>query len=183
VHLVDGGYYDVYGISSLVDWLDEALRENQRNPVPAAVDEVFIVQIRGAPPEQEPAVERRGWFYQVYAPLATLLGVRGTGQLAHNEHELALLRRAWEGRVAISSAIFQFCGGSPPLSWHMTRDQIDAVGAQWSDELQYNSVRAVMDFLQPVTSADPTGGTRPRRASATVPARCRPVPAPTQDSL
>jgi hypothetical protein len=177
-HIVDGGYYDVYGIASLVDWLDEALQENQRNPAPLPVNHVFVLQVRGAPPEPAAPTKRRGWFYQAYAPLATLLGVRGTGQLAHNEQELALLRRAWEGRVAISSAVFQFCGGSPPLSWHMTRDQVQAIDVQWQDELRHTSTRAVMDFLAASAAADPAPGPP---ASVSIPARCAPAPAPQQD--
>jgi hypothetical protein len=180
--MVDGGYYDVYGIASLIDWLDEALGPRELPDVGSgssrAITRIFLIQIRGAPPEPDRPGQRRGWFYQVYAPLATLLGVRGTGQLAHNEQEIALLRRAWEGRVSISSAVFQFCGGSPPLSWHMTPRQVDAIGEQWEAERQYQSTRAVLDFL----GAPETAGGDPPGASVDVPARCAPTPAPRQDS-
>jgi hypothetical protein len=171
VHIADGGYYDVYGVASLIDWLDDALRADQRRSAPS-VSRVMILQLRGAPPNQEPSGKPRGWFYQVYAPLAAMLGARDTGQLAHNEQELSLFRRAWEGKVAVSSAVFQFCGGSPPLSWHMTRRQKAAIEEQWTAERTHASTRAVMRFL---VEADAT-------ASTYVPARCTPQPAAAQDA-
>ncbi len=170
IHFVDGGYYDVYGVASLIDWLDDALRRNQRSDG-VKIDRIMVLQLRGAPPDREKKGKRRGWFYQAYAPLSALLGARDTGQLAHNDQEISLLRRAWSGKVAISSAVFQFCGGSPPLSWHMTQPQKDAIEAQWSDERIHASTRAVMAFLTP-SETDPV---TQAAAPTSIPARCAPA--------
>jgi hypothetical protein len=89
-HVVDGGHYDNYGISSLVEWLDYALKRSQ-----GQMKKVLVVQIRGAMPEALKAQNNRGWFYQAFAPIATLLHVRDTGQLSHNHIEIDLLQQVW----------------------------------------------------------------------------------------
>jgi hypothetical protein len=171
IHFVDGGYYDVYGVASLVDWLDDALRANQRSEG-VKIDRVMVLQLRGAPPGRETQGKRRGWFYQAYAPLSALLGARDTGQLAHNDEEISLLRRAWAGKVAISSAVFQFCGGLPPLSWHMTDGQREAIEQEWREEQIGAGARAVMSFL---TAGEP-GPYPPAAVPMPTSPRCTPAP-------
>ena len=157
-HVVDGGYYDNYGISSLVSWLDHKLKEDD------SIERVLIVQILGAPSDVQPTSaesaqdlkEKRGWFYQAFAPASTVLNVRGAGQSAHNEVELDLLRDKWCGKdlrpaggreqcvnderhVDIETAVFEFDGADSPLSWHLTEAQKGVIGEQWRAELSRNS--------------------------------------------
>jgi glycerophosphoryl diester phosphodiesterase len=121
-HLVDGGYYDNYGIASLVEWLDEELEREKREETPADIKKVLVVQIHAAgmscttgeeqTNKQDPAstagtqsrdgninnqIERkRGWLYQAYAPPWTALNVRGPGQRENNEVALDLLIDKWD---------------------------------------------------------------------------------------
>jgi hypothetical protein len=181
VHFVDGGYYDLYGVSSLIDWLDEALRADHAGAAPG-IDRILIVQLRGAPPDTEVKEKKRGWFYQAYAPLSALLGTRDTGQLAHNAEEIALLERAWQGTVNISSVVFQFCGGSPPLSWHLTDPEKQDIKAQWEMEQQSASTSAVLDFLAAPEKSNvkDTRDTKDTKDTKDVPARCVPKPVRAQ---
>jgi predicted acylesterase/phospholipase RssA len=130
-HVVDGGYYDNYALSTLVEWLDEALGGSDK------IQRVLILQIRGATPGEGMKLKnKRGWFYQAFAPIATMLHVRTAGQIAHGEQEVKLLERAARPRtVSIESALFQFCGPDPPLTWHLTQIQKDAIEAEWENEL------------------------------------------------
>jgi len=180
LHFVDGGYYDTYGVASLLDWLDEALEDNLRRTAPERIDRVLVIQLRGAPPEQETSGKRRGWFYQAYAPLATLLSVRDTGQLARNDQDVALFSKAWKGSVAVTTATLQFCTAgevtwrnTPPLSWHMTKDQKAAIESQWALERSSANMSAILDFL---STPDQPAGARPMPLPP-VPARCLPSPA------
>ena len=166
-HIVDGGYYDNYGVSSLVEWLDAKLRSDQN------IKKVLIIEIRGAPsppnyanddastcpvkPSTE-APDRRskaGWFYQYTAPLQTVLGVRDTGQRAHNEIELDLLVDKWSEqdeeneqdprgkqephRVEIKRALFEFDRHDVPLSWHLTAHDKQSIEENWHEELSKRS--------------------------------------------
>ena len=162
-HLVDGGYYDNYGISSLVEWLDEELRTN------GDINEVLIIEIRGSPSPPSNAYEDAhgcppkpltggqerksspSWFYQFTAPLWTVLGVRDTGQRAHNDLELDLLVDKWEEQdeeneqnpqggqephsVDITRALFEFDGRDTPLSWHLSANDKQRIEDSWAAEL------------------------------------------------
>ncbi len=135
-HVVDGGYYDNYGMATLVEWLDEALTSAN-----GAITNVLVVQILGAPTDEN-ASERshakdRGWFYQAIAPLTTLYAVRTAGQIAHNEIELELLCQKWSGKnVTIESVTFEFSNPKTPLSWHLTPDEVAAIARQWKYEME-----------------------------------------------
>jgi hypothetical protein len=126
-HFVDGGYYDNYGISSLADWLLEAMPVAPAKP---RVTRILIVQIRG-PIGAEDAVpkgKRRGFFYQAAVPPATLAHTRSTGQISHNNAELKLLCEVAAARgVALDTALFQYPMPDTPLTWHLTKREIEAV--------------------------------------------------------
>ena len=88
IHVVDVGYYDNYGMSTLVEWLDDALRAAD-NPI----RRVLIIQIRDSAPETSGKPQAgRGAFNQSFAPLATMLHVRSTGQLAHTDEDTSLIK-------------------------------------------------------------------------------------------
>lgn len=156
-HVVDGGYYDNYGMSTLVEWLDQTLQQSM-TPDGNKIRRVLVLQIRGAPgaddvrytfdgaglaaPGSCPAETvaaapgrggiLQGWMYQLTAPLGAMLHVRDTGQSAHNDVELELLRRAWAPHdVEIQTAVFQYYGADPPLSWHLTAAELKNIKAHW----------------------------------------------------
>jgi hypothetical protein len=124
-HFVDGGYYDNFGISSVADWLLEAMP-----PAARRVDRVLLVQIRG-PIGATDAVatgRRRGLIYQALVPLRTVAQTRSTGQISHNNAELRLLCEVARGRgVTLDTAVFQYPDPDTPLSWHLTAAEKDAV--------------------------------------------------------
>jgi len=130
-HVVDGGYYDNYGMATLVEWLDEALcADNQ------SVRSVLVIQIHGAPVSsdsdaQPEKLSDRGWFFQIAAPLLTLYNVGGAGQIAHNDLELGQMQHRWFGQVPIHSVTMEFPDADAPLSWHLTREQQQKVQQRW----------------------------------------------------
>ncbi|HWQ32766.1 MAG TPA: patatin-like phospholipase family protein [Blastocatellia bacterium] len=130
-HVVDGGYYDNYGVASLVEWLDAALEDSG-----SGYTDVLVLLIRSFPSGAggEPT-DSRGWFYQSFAPFSTLLHVRNTGQSSHSEVELDLLLRALKTESRKIEVIpFEF-EGDPPLSWHLTRAQQQSIRDEWQREL------------------------------------------------
>lgn len=149
-HAVDGGYYDNYGISSLVAWVDEALSSEENK-----IKKILVVQIYDKPSAQQlnqakqqtPIADyaalsvehinkatKEGWFYQLYAPLWTILNVRDTAQASRNDVELNLLRDKWRGKVEIETVSFDYESPTtekPPLSWHLTKDQKCNIEKAW----------------------------------------------------
>jgi hypothetical protein len=145
-HMIDGGYYDNPGVASLVEWIDEGLRalEKNKEPIP---DHILIIQIRSFPDETtELAPTNRGWFFQAYAPLKGLLGVRTAAQLVRDRRELETLARLWSypqaerGSLAdrVRFATFTFDGTDAPLSWAMNQSQKDAIATGWTDFAKKN---------------------------------------------
>ncbi len=148
-HIADGGYYDAYGVSSLVEWLNAALTEELSSK---GIQSILVVEVRGdqrpAPEDDEPAdqspprdrdrltgVGRRSWSYQLHAPLGAMLEVRTAGQIAHNEAELCLLIRRWQldpRQIRIRRLLLEFPEASPPLSWHLTRGERDRIREEWN---------------------------------------------------
>ncbi len=129
-HVVDGGYYDNYGMATVVEWLDEALIATK------AIESVLVIQIHGAPVDTDqgdaPPAENRGWFYQAIAPLAALAAVRSAGQIAHNDIELELLQQKWStAGIPIHTVTFEFHNPNAPLSWHLTPEEVADIREAW----------------------------------------------------
>jgi hypothetical protein len=138
-HMIDGGYYDNYGVSSAIAWLEEAFTElqNQGKSLP---EDVLFVQIRSFPDDALAKPASKGWFFQAYAPVKGLLSVRTTAQLVRDREELEMFAARWrkstkEGRkdARIHFAGFEFAGKNAPLSWSMSPRQKAEIGERWKN--------------------------------------------------
>jgi hypothetical protein len=105
-HVIDGGYYDNYGVASAVEWIDEAFAAF---PNTADLPDVLVIQIRSFPNDPLPLPRKRGWFFQAHAPITGLLSERTTAQLVRDRDDLRLLQRRWWGSGAVPRIRF---GGS-----------------------------------------------------------------------
>jgi predicted acylesterase/phospholipase RssA len=135
-HVVDGGYYDNYGMDTLVECLDNELDKPDVN-----VDELMVIRIHSMPVVKSPdrgLEKRRGFFYQMGVPIATLDKVRGAGQLSHSQVEFDLLQKRWRERagrkVDIQLATFEYPYYDAPLSWHLTDKQKQAIEKAWREK-------------------------------------------------
>lgn len=158
-HIVDGGYYDNYGIVSLSEWLDQLLKPENR-----PTTKVLVVQIRcndtGYSSVENPT---DGWLYQILAPLNTLYNVRTSGQRSRGDLEFNRLRAYWALKkdVNIQSVVFNFALAKklaiegkldiqpenaqnkasqteeyePPLSWHLTPGEKQKIKEAWETNL------------------------------------------------
>src|SRR5262249_53888086 len=144
-HVVDGGYYDNYGMATMVEWLDAALAGAGNK-----IESVLVIQIHGAPVDSNAADKRhaktRGWFFQAFAPIATLISVRSAGQVAHNNIELELLQQKWSTKVPIHTVTFEFGNPDPPLSWHLTPLEVEDIRRAWRDDMA-DCRKTVREFL------------------------------------
>jgi hypothetical protein len=153
-HLVDGGYYDVYGLVALSQWLDDALEEIARTSTPpstigvviarglASSDSALLTRLRNddpTTPTLDATIERKGWRWQLTAPPSTALNARTFAQWAGSVQVLRLLIDKWSERdVRIEPYVFDYPGGdrtpvcqSAPLSWKLTAPQQDCIESAW----------------------------------------------------
>lgn len=131
-HLVDGGYYDNYGLIGLTQWLDDALEGMQKEG--KLPQRIAVLKIRAFPNDVERSPTRWGWLRQIVAPAGAFLNVRSYAQWEGANSQLELLRDKWRrSSVEIDSFDIQFPEGDPPLSWKLTRRQKLAVEEAWAD--------------------------------------------------
>ena len=137
-HVVDGGYYDNYGITSLLGWLENAIQD--RNFDPTDLQDVLILQIRPFSEHTAAAPAEVGWGFQSEAPVKALLDVRDTGQSARDHTELALFTRAYKSQLNVWRADFFYPNdfetndedcGDPPLSWKLSFEQTKCITKAW----------------------------------------------------
>jgi hypothetical protein len=147
-HAVDGGYYDNYGMASLVDWLDNGLQAIPERP------RIMIVEIHASPiaKERRPQSSSYGTLFQLTNPLQTMANVRGTGQLSHNVLDENLLNRIYSPNIC--EATFEFaetdelgCPRNEPLNWHLTPKDIQALHDAWNSNAINASIKRVQTFL------------------------------------
>lgn len=129
-HMVDGGYYDNFGIRSALDWLIEANLEGAPKP-----KKIALVEIRwGDPSDTGGSIE--GWNYQGSAPLSGILNVRSKGQLRDDDVAVQLFRESWN--LADQPFVFAYNGksecGNQPLSWKFTDAQAKCIASTWRDD-------------------------------------------------
>jgi len=140
MHMVDGGYYDNFGMFSLMGWLEEALEGRPANAPPIRV---LVMEILPFPDAASPPVPERGWSYQLWAPAEAVLNVRTSAQRARNDDQYLFFARSWNERkdrgVRIERLIVQFpkqtdalCrDNQPPLSWRLREEQKECIERAW----------------------------------------------------
>lgn len=155
-HLVDGGYYDTYGLVALSQWVDDALEELFRGGQGTVPREVGVVIARGLVASDSPllsrlgtadgpepsldlTIARHGWRWQITAPPSTALHALSFAQWAGGVQMLRLLEEKWESRgVRIVPYVFDYpgtdrapvCQGAP-LSWKLTTPQQQCINQAW----------------------------------------------------
>jgi hypothetical protein len=161
-HVVDGGYYDDYGMTTLAEWLHEGLIG-----VGAATSfpRVLVIQIRSDPGKPTSPPDRwHGPFYQLLAPAETLINVRSTAQISHNNEELGLLQQLEKTKgVEIDNVVFRFCGEHPIQTEWMThvrnRHEIRAV-EEFLRGLPFSGVKADKPYDAPLDDCPPVAPSR-----------------------
>lgn len=159
-HLVDGGIYDNFGLLAAMDWLDDALLGTQQEQA------VALVEIRPSPGRTEPPLvdeyeylrlKKRGWSFQIIAPLSAVLKVRDDEQLKadHVERDL-YIEHLSSSNPKITLTPFEFaypvmgddCDAIVPESWKMTLREQRCVDEAWQEIERGGKVELLKQFLQ-----------------------------------
>jgi hypothetical protein len=177
-HVVDGGYYDDYGMTTAIEWVHEALQGTG-----GSFPHLMVIQIRSDSGDAKTEPDSwHGPFYQLWAPVGALLHVRSTGQISHNDEEFARLQDYWQTQgVEIDNVIFRFCGEHPPLSWHLTGSERGAIDKAWNDHLTKDrpEIAAIAAYL----AGNPLPVTRPDRKFDVPETPCAPNAVPVMNRL
>ncbi len=164
-HIIDGGYHDNYGVTSALDWLQSVLEERLKENTELAFKRVLIVELRASPMEKPnklrsykdtPEKNRpmAGWKSALLGPLTGILAIRDTVARTRNDIDVARMIRAWEDRfdsrkdpVCLNRVVFQ-PKEKGPLSWHLTKTQIQDQQKQWSGSEIQDQLKKMKEFLE-----------------------------------
>lgn len=125
-YIVDGGYYDNYGVATIGDILETGLVERQRKQL-SLPRSVVVISIQ-ASLSRDGRSEDVSTVSQVAAPLSVLLHVRETAQRAQARNEIVRIGNRWQGAgVAVTYIPVIFPLEEVPLSWRLTKRQLAAL--------------------------------------------------------
>jgi hypothetical protein len=138
-HLIDGGYYDQYGVTSALDWLTPVLWARKNGDARLRFKRVLIIELSGfTEPNPEFATPADGLTTTLFGPtLTAFLALREGVATSRNRIDLDHFKRSWNdalrGQVQIESVKFQ---PGPkrrpgPLSWHLSSTEIAALMNEW----------------------------------------------------
>lgn len=156
-HMVDGGYYDNYGIASALDWLEPVLRAEQED---RTIDRIALVELRSFKTKR-PALEKpkRGSVSALIGPLLGLLEIRSSAALERNR--IATDRflskwsqltdnattTEWDG-IEIRRFVFETPDGQDlPLSWKLSEAQKKDLETEWSDDQVQSELTNLKNYL------------------------------------
>jgi hypothetical protein len=142
-HVGDGGYYDNSGLLSAVEWLRDAKDAIDKSTV--------LLVLIDAKPGEPRSGGSWSWQKQMVGPIETLLHVRTSSQQLRDSIELQMATdflAAQTPKVTVIPAPFLFWSESPvPLSWHLTKQQIEEIGIPWGYPQNVKSAELVYDKL------------------------------------
>lgn len=158
-HVADGGYFDNYGIVGAIDFLEKLLDRDRG----ASIKNVLFVEIRAFPdeePMQTAKDQRVGWKMALFGPVFTILDARNSTQGQRNHDDVQDLIEKWRGKVNIQDFKISFpkskffdvslsfkgkplfqehfekVQNEPPLSWMLTKKQIQLIKKGWLELLK-----------------------------------------------
>lgn len=158
-HLADGGYYDNYGLLSAMDWLYEGMTHSEPRRTDAPVQRIAIIEIKNYPDSESSHPNPRGWGYQLWGPIDTLLNAKDTSQLGQDQAQLCSFRRHWrEHGYEIRSFDFSYpkdpqktCA-KQPVSWKLNSQQNSCIDDMWNERSA--EIQRLVEFLR----GDPVKG-------------------------
>ncbi len=143
-HMIDGGYYDNYGVASALDWLHHALRPKDSSP--PKLDNVAIVEVRAfadQPPHSVGAASA-AWA-ALLGPLQGVLNIRNGAARQRNDIDIDRTLDALQAmykQTRFGTMLFQpsTSDRADPLNWRMTPQDIERLNNEaWASSSQRGS--------------------------------------------
>ncbi len=144
-HMLDGGYYENFGVTSALDWLSEVLEAQEaaieRGEPGLGFEKVLLVRLnafRWKPPRG--AEPKKGSISALLGPVLGLAAIRTGVAVTRNEIEVDRFISSWNERLGgevVAEVEFRPAAGdgTEPLSWHLTEAQIERQREQWPADL------------------------------------------------
>ena len=139
-HLVDGGYYENYGVASALDWLQPVLEAKRDNVGDLNFSKVLIIQLRGFAEKPAAGIKpSRGAKAALIGPLDALFNIREGVASSRNVIDVDRFIDRWnrelKNKVELKTVAFVPDGDQRPgpLSWHLSKADIANMNKSWGD--------------------------------------------------
>ena len=144
VHLLDGGYYDNFGVVSALDFLASAYPNRKLTKQPILV---IVIEASKEKEFQIPTSETsQSWGYQLSAPPGGLLRM---WQVAARQRNYDALN--WLGDSGVTWVRFVYDGKDSPTSWHLTEANKTEIADQWTAGRNPDAAKRVAEYLASFT--------------------------------
>jgi patatin-like phospholipase len=138
-HLIDGGYYDNFGVTSALDWLTPVLEARKAGDRRLRFKRVLLIELSGvAEANPESVKPANGLTATLTGPtLTAFLALREGVATSRNRIDIDRFKRSWNavlsGAVQIETVRFRpdAARTAGPLSWHLSSKDIDRLQAEW----------------------------------------------------
>ncbi|NET58174.1 MAG: patatin-like phospholipase family protein [Symploca sp. SIO2E6] len=100
-HVADGGYFDNFGMFTIVEWLDKVVLKNIQE---LKIKKVIILQLNAfdsSASANNNSSTQKGWLMSLAGPLLTIFKVRDSTQADRNDLELKMLQQKWQNLLKI----------------------------------------------------------------------------------
>jgi hypothetical protein len=154
-HFADGGYFENFGVETLLEWMGVVL--------PRYLDlggrRVLVIRIEDAPPDEldpEEIAEPQGSLYSSIGPVKTLLEARTATQRFRIHKAIREFEHRWAEHCSnagcfdendLEIVTFTLECENAPLSWQLDADQLQCIEDGWAKELTEDDWKRVVEFL------------------------------------
>ena len=151
--MIDGGYYDNFGVTSALDWLDPVLKE-RLDGHDLHFERVVIIQLRAfRRPNPRDIPPKSGAVAALVGPFVGLDAIRDGAAVSRNDIELNRFAASWTARLArptngrpVNVCVFTLQprrGAEGPLSRHLSREDKKDLKESWLED----DARKVTQYL------------------------------------
>lgn len=138
-HLVDGGYYDNYGVASALDWLQPVLEARRDGAADLNFSRVLIVQLRGfAGKPVEEIDPSPGIKAALIGPLDAVFAIREGVAVSRDLIDVDRFINYWNRELASKHVMLETVEFVPdreqtpgPLSWYLSKADIANLKKSW----------------------------------------------------
>lgn len=145
-HLADGGYYDNFGMMTVLEFLSALTPQIYQKQFQR--QKILLVQIRASPLEDVEArvASADGFMYASFGPGLTALQVQTATQIGRNDLEFELLKQNWAtDGVTIESVVFEL-RKEVALSWYLSAQEKQDIANEFSQGHNQISLKKLKQF-------------------------------------
>ncbi len=140
-HMVDGAYYDNYGVATSLEWLQALITARASGDL--GFDRIALIEIRAFPSDRKVPRPMSGYGASLAGPLRAFLAMRSTSQVVRNDFDVDLFERWLDQRLSprtlgagwppieMRSFVFAPTAAGAPMSWHLSPAEKQGVEDDW----------------------------------------------------